>query len=218
MNYCQFRNQTIKRMAVTSSAPILPPEYQQVKYLQSNGSQYFHIGKLYYYSYFDIDFEFVSFVNNAYGAQYNFNGMLGANNINESGLGQIDTKVSFYNAPGISVKVRNTPMGAVGITANAKYNLYISKDSVKLGGETISTTTAEQITGTWDCGVFACYGGGTPPAQNACAMKLYRLKSNYVDLYPCYRKSDKKPGMYDINHDVFYTNLGTGEFTVGNNV
>lgn len=35
------------------------------------------------------------------------------------------------------------------------------------------------------------------------------------DFIPCYRKSDNKPGMYDIVNNVFYTNAGTGEFIVG---
>lgn len=34
-------------------------------------------------------------------------------------------------------------------------------------------------------------------------------------LYPVYRIADNKPGMYDIVNGVFYTNQGTGEFTVG---
>lgn len=33
--------------------------------------------------------------------------------------------------------------------------------------------------------------------------------------YPVYRIADNKPGMYDIVNGVFYTNQGTGEFTVG---
>lgn len=32
-------------------------------------------------------------------------------------------------------------------------------------------------------------------------------------LIPMLRNSDKKPGMYDLVNDVFYTNAGTGEFT-----
>jgi hypothetical protein len=33
--------------------------------------------------------------------------------------------------------------------------------------------------------------------------------------YPVYRKSDSKPGMYDIVNNVFYINQGSGEFIVG---
>lgn len=35
-----------------------------------------------------------------------------------------------------------------------------------------------------------------------------------VDLWPCVRKSDGKPGMYDLITETFYTNQGTGEFII----
>jgi len=38
------------------------------------------------------------------------------------------------------------------------------------------------------------------------------------DFVPCYRKSDSKPGLYDLVKQTFLTNQGTGEFTVGNDV
>lgn len=38
------------------------------------------------------------------------------------------------------------------------------------------------------------------------------------DYVPCYRKSDNKPGMYDLVTDTFFTNEGTGEFTMGANI
>lgn len=41
------------------------------------------------------------------------------------------------------------------------------------------------------------------------------LSQNFI---PCYRKSDNEPGMYDTVSGTFFTNAGTGEFLVGNNV
>lgn len=37
-------------------------------------------------------------------------------------------------------------------------------------------------------------------------------------LVPCFRVQDGRPGMYDLVRDVFFTNIGTGEFEVGPNV
>lgn len=48
--------------------------------------------------------------------------------------------------------------------------------------------------------------------------KLSRGTDVVLHLVPCYRKSDNKPGMYDLINDVFYTNAGTGEFIVGPDV
>jgi hypothetical protein len=36
-----------------------------------------------------------------------------------------------------------------------------------------------------------------------------------ADFVPCYRKSDNKPGMYDLVTGTFFTNAGTGEFLYG---
>lgn len=44
---------------------------------------------------------------------------------------------------------------------------------------------------------------------------LYDNNEEVLNLFPCYRKSDGKPGMYDIVNRRFYTNDGTGEFIVG---
>lgn len=54
-------------------------------------------------------------------------------------------------------------------------------------------------------------------------MKLYSLKiedSRRVlrDYVPCRRKSDNTPGLYDLITGTFFTNAGTGNFTVGSNV
>ena len=35
------------------------------------------------------------------------------------------------------------------------------------------------------------------------------------NLVPCYRKADSVAGLYDLVNNTFYTNQGTGEFTVG---
>lgn len=39
-----------------------------------------------------------------------------------------------------------------------------------------------------------------------------------MNLIPCYRKSDSKPGMWDTVSHTFFTNSGTGEFLVGPDV
>ncbi len=39
------------------------------------------------------------------------------------------------------------------------------------------------------------------------------------DFYPCYRKADSKPGMYDLANNVFYVNQRSGaDFTVGQDI
>ena len=45
-----------------------------------------------------------------------------------------------------------------------------------------------------------------------------RGRTLLVEFVPCYRKSDNKPGMYDLVTKQFFTNAGTGDFTLGPNV
>lgn len=48
--------------------------------------------------------------------------------------------------------------------------------------------------------------------------KLFDNGDLVRDYIPCYRKSDSKPGMYDLVSRTFFTNAGTGEFIVGPDV
>lgn len=45
--------------------------------------------------------------------------------------------------------------------------------------------------------------------------KLYNSGTLIKNFIPCYRRSDMKPGLYDIVGRKFYTNQGTGEFLLG---
>ena len=50
-------------------------------------------------------------------------------------------------------------------------------------------------------------------------MPTYYFKINdRCEFIPCYRKSDDKPGMYDLITKQFFINQGEGEFLVGPNV
>lgn len=67
------------------------------------------------------------------------------------------------------------------------------------------------------CYLFVIHTGMSVTTNVAYAgMRVSNFKINDImNLYPVYRISDNKPGMYDIVNNVFYTNQGTGEFIVG---
>ena len=50
---------------------------------------------------------------------------------------------------------------------------------------------------------------------NIYAFKLYDGEELIRDYVPCLRKSDNKPGMFDLVTNEFYTNQGEGEFNYG---
>lgn len=65
---------------------------------------------------------------------------------------------------------------------------------------------------------FSDSGRSYPSKCRIYRAKLYKFNQAIRDLIPCYRISDNVIGMYDIVHDVFYTNSGTGTFTKGADV
>ena len=68
-----------------------------------------------------------------------------------------------------------------------------------------------------------CASYGSDGVTGNSSARIYRAKFYYAgklvrDLVPCYRKKDNVIGMYDTLTNVFYGNIGTGEFIKGNNV
>lgn len=58
-----------------------------------------------------------------------------------------------------------------------------------------------------------------PACANLYYCKIYNPAGELVgDFVPCYRKSDNVPGLWDKVGKRFYTNIGTGAFTLGANV
>lgn len=47
--------------------------------------------------------------------------------------------------------------------------------------------------------------------------QIYNDTTLAFDLVPCYRKADNVAGLYDLVHNIFYTNAGSGVFVVGAN-
>ena len=220
MNYCQFRNQTIKRMANAGGAtPILPPEYQQVKWLQSTGTQYIDTGIALPSNYerLEIKLQCGSYSNNSryFGSYSDPNkasiiGYPNAGPLDRIYLGRAVVNVTATQSGvdyTIDVTADNGTITGVwcGANVNATYNGYV--------GTNQSVSKPEYI--------FA--QAALPIQYGNVIIYYYRLHTsngddkvlNYV---PCYRKSDNKPGMYDLVTNTFFTNAGTGEFTVGNDV
>lgn len=84
------------------------------------------------------------------------------------------------------------------------------------------TATKATYTVTRPMYIFAL-NQGTFNSNQIARMKLYYMKiydSGEIirDFVPCIRETDSKPGLYDRINGVFYTNVGSGEFLVGNRI
>ena len=217
MNYCQFRNELIKRMC-NSVKPLLPAEYQQVDYLQSSGAQYIKTGiNSGIPTNFYVKYEATAINSNNYiFGTWDSVGRYFVS-YNSSGLQWLGYRDSAYSGGTMAL---NSVCELTGTLKPGTQNLY--KDGVLQS----SGTNSGAITAQMEIVVFAVNYGplGKPPIQAYTSGKMYRFTlynnlATILDYIPCYRKSDNKPGMYDLVTNTFFTNAGTGaDFSVGNNV
>ena len=181
---------------------ILPEGYTEVEYLESTGTQWIDTGLISSADnkiYFDIDFE----VNNISGNGADRN-PIGSQNFafNTYFLQVFLSKIYMFQGD-INTEVTDLR----NKVKFYKTNWYVNDE---LKNSSIGYPTS-------NCNIYLFKWG-----NNLSKNKLY--KCNFFDegenllreFIPCYRKSDNKPGLYDLVSGVFYTNQGTGEFTYGN--
>lgn len=219
MNYCRFRNDVIKRMANAGGAtPLLPPEYQQVEYLESTGTQYINtnIQNNVQFDYY-VKLCFTGYTTANDNSNYIF-GVWGYDNRRFVAINITSGQLSIGYSTGFS--------SGGNITLNTIHeisgNLHSGSQTLHLDGvQKITMTNSGNITPVKN--ILFLAANSVNSIVDYSKAKVYRFTLTYngtaiLDFIPCYRKSDSKPGMYDLVTDTFFTNAGTGEFSVGNNV
>lgn len=175
----------------------LPEEYQQVEWLQNiNKTEYISINRT----------------------------------VKSNTVMKVNLAVTAYKSGAY-----NQIMGYAASTSWTPYTLGINTSNVicTYGGTcSISGTPPSSFTTvTWTSsnssetsgstlGLFKATGSpgdaSYPPAQQKISYaEILEGTTLLYRLFPCYRKSDMKPGMYDTVNGVFYTNAGSGEFILG---
>lgn len=218
MNYCRFRNDFIKRMAHAGGAtPILPPEYQQVQWLQSTGTQYINTGIVIPSNYerLEIKLQCGSYSSNSryFGSWSDSNK---ASIIGYSNSGPLD-----------QIYLGRTTVNVTTTQSGIDYTIDVTADNGTITGvwcrANVNATYsglvgAYQSASRREC-IFAQLTNGIQ--YGSAKIYYYRLHTSNglaCDFVPCYRKRDNKPGMYDLVTNTFFTNAGTGEFITGNPV
>lgn len=195
----------------------LPSAYQEVEYIQNTGAEYIildftpssktHIemtatpfdiqaantgkGFIAYGSATDLTtnaFECYSYTGGT--LEYHYNGTY------KTGLASI----------AVGTKVHFSQNGNVCITSDSNGNVLSTY-----------TFTAKTFTCPKKLTLFALNrSAGIIPggASNLYDCQIYENGTLTLNLVPCYRKSDYTPGVYDTVNDVFYTNAGSGTFTI----
>ena len=211
-----------RRMLLESLLKRLPNEFQEVKYLESSGTQYIDTGYA-PTSNFRVGLEFeynsVSDVSVLIGT-YVHNGVNFNDNRNLLRLNSDRTLV-------MQVSTIATQLSSITTSVDTKYKLsaqFKNNPILNINGMDY-TNNANFINNNISLYVFANHSRvyNVDTANNLISMKLYscQIYDNYVlvrNFVPCYRKADNVAGLYDLVNGVFYTNAGSGTFIVGGNV
>ena len=199
----------------------LPNEYQEVEYIESTGTQYIDTGVApTNKTNIKLDIEFISGESDKWipliaertkVSDYSgFSAMFGIwinSNTKEIALNYVDTDTA----------------GITGTNGDGRHIYSNTENKFYLDNTLIKTLSTSSFTSTINLYVFALNESivsSTNIETRNCTAKLYELKiydDNILirDFVPCYRKSDNEIGLYDLVNNVFYTNAGTGVFTMG---
>lgn len=175
-----------------SGEAILPAEYQQIEYLESTGTQY-------------IDPEIVMWSDNRNKCEITFAYTELGNDTWAAGIYN-----GYYGYVAGVAPINGAWYTALGTTYDP--NIF----------ETNTVITAQfNYDNSYQKLLLFCRGASNVGPASFSKSRIYHVKMTrdadiLGDLYPCIRKSDNVPGMYDIARNRFFTNSGTGDFIYGN--
>ena len=193
------------------SGTILPSTYQEVEYIESTGTQYIDTGVIpSSTTNIIMDFEYISGESGKYIPLIGERLTVGSNMfgiwINDS------TKE-------IAINFGTVDTSAISSTNGMGRHTY-SNDGNKwyLDGSLINTITTSSFTATGSLFIFALNAGTEIQTRKIhgklYSMTIYDNETLLRNFIPCYRKTDKELGLYDLVNGVFYTNQGTGTFNI----
>lgn len=203
----------------------LPSEYREVEYIESTGTQY-------------IDTEYIPKINTTVELTLSFNGTFVGTSGSASFIGSAEgnnrfqlnfgsRETQYYQIYAWVDKA--TAAGGETYPINIEDNIRTNKNvlsfqsgSIKYGNveQTIATKTEDHTN--VSLVLFGRNLDGVKSAFTSYNMRLYDSKfyengTLVRHFIPCYRKADNVIGLYDLVEKKFYTNNGTGEFSIGSN-
>lgn len=183
----------------------IPPEYQQVEYLESTGTQYMIVN-------FDSQYH-SSGIYNAIGEHMTFG------TYNDYGA----QSLQLYDYGNDSASIRIGSAVSDTISPSPKYiQMDAGTGKIIYDDNVIQIDDALRSDFHFLQGIplFGRFSTQDINPKPSVFKRFYVSYKNSVvtDLIPCYRKSDNVAGMYDIIEGKFHTNAGTGEFIVGPDV
>ena len=190
-------------MAGGGGSSPLPPEYQLVEYLRSEGATQFI--NLSVAATLNVEFKMTAMINVISDGGF----LLGATSggVRYGGVGYENYNRIRFVGDTAAVYFGNYNAGTL-FTATLKDGVA----SFEKDGQTSSQSWVWN-SGTRTIQLFTC-------ASARMDSSIYRFQmwvsgDPKHDLYPCYRKSDSVAGYYNLVDGTFYTNSGTGAFVIG---
>ena len=218
MNQAEKYCRTIKRLCNTGGG-LLPAEYQQVEYLEATGTQYINTGRKVQSN------NITAHISTQKTSTASLEMDILTNqddSTNRFVFGSYSGNWFLYNRA-YGVGYTNAVISADMSIAELTIEFVNEQKRIVKNGIASQWYTAAAIQNQRALTILR--GAGTSGDYIG---RNYKGKLFYLDyyeaqtlifkMYPCCRKSDNKPGLYDLVTNTFYTNAGTGEFTVGNNI
>lgn len=194
-----------------SRQQLLPDGYTQLEYIRATGTQYIDTGV----AYDDTSIE------------VNFIGTIETNStlfgIRRSGRISNTFKVSSVNNKIRVSKYSEDYDTDLSMSSSIIYNFILNNNDFIVDGTTLYSFSTSAYTTNFNLYLFAedviSTDGSSSTAEAKAASKCYACKiyKNNVlirNFVPC-KNSSNVAGLYDIVNNTFYTNQGTGSFTVG---
>ena len=197
--------------------PRLPAEFQEVKYLESTGTQYIDTNLV---AATTMDFEL-----KMWQSTYAKSKIFGSR---ESSSSQ---SFALYLSNSSNLPVFNFYGNILDIEGNFDNKILIFKGKINnsnfkcsIDGTVYYTLPITSPLYSGNMYLMTYNNNGSPVLPNTLGQfrlyscKIYDNNTIVRDFVPCYRKADNVAGLYDLVNGVFYTNAGTGSFIVGGNV
>ena len=186
---------------------IVVDDYQQVEYIESTGTQY-------------IDTGIKCSQNMSCEIENNFNELSGTQLFGAYSSPK-RTHYGIVNDKIYMPSVENSATTEHIFLTDINYHTFFLSSTVYKYDNEIIANGMFEFTNGLNFYLFARNKNGT--VSNYCKSKMTKamfwinneLIKNFI---PCYRKSDNKPGLYDLVNNEFYTNQGTGNFEIGKDI
>lgn len=201
---------------VTLIPTFLPTAYQQVEYIESTGTQYINTAV----EGWDNLIVNLDFRADWLGDEFDYFGSadVGQNGYNYAG-GFYKLQTSFV----LQIGTNYVQYGSTDALRHVhKFNAVNKTAQLDNGTATAASALAWYTTAQCAGKPFRLFTRipGTNNNGNICLYSATFTRDGSVirQFIPCYRISDMEPGLFDKANNVFYTNAGTGAFTVGADV